>query len=666
MKKFAKYIILLIFMIVVAFAVCGNAIEVSQKYQYLNSIDYYVEMHEDGSMRVTETWDVYVKNTNTLFKSFTLDQYKYGDITNVKVIDLQNGKELTQIYQEMYHVTKDCYYGLKTGNFSFEIAWGVGMDKTEGNRKFQISYTINDVVTDYKDAQEIYWKFIEEGKNAVPAEKVTGTVVLPKSVGNIDNLKVWGHGQLNGTIERTSNNTVKFEMDNLNAGAMLEIRIVTPEKMFNVSENKIKQYQNLTNIINEEQEWADEANDASRNARIVLLILGIIYLLFIIYFIRRIVKDNKINKQQDDGIVYNDIQYFRDIPRDDATPAEACYLYKFTKDRLNTKEVQNNAVSSIILDLCLKKIISLRPEEKEVYVKILGDKQGLQKDEQEVYDILYNAGQNREEFPISDLNSYANHKYNEYSLSINKMVNSTRNRLYDLKLIDKNNEKQYLKYKNAKGLKNLTLFVYVQAFVVYLVSLLFKIGVALSMGMGFQAACLKFLLFLLPLIAVATYSWNLRSKLSNKIAVLTQEGADEKAKWIGLSNYMKDYSLLKEKEVPDLVLWEKYLVYATAFGISDKVIEQMKASYPEVFVQESWDNGRIEQYPIIYFSTYSFYHNAVTVNTISNITRNVGSAYNNSLTQIAAHSHSSGGGRRRRILWRRRWPEEVVAGMGGR
>ena len=36
----------------------------------------------------------------------------------------------------------------------------------------------------------------------------------------------------------------------------------------------------------------------------------------------------------------------------------------------------------------------------------------------------------------------------------------------------------------------------------------------------------------------------------------------------GLSRYMKDYSLLNEKRVLDLVLWEKYLVYATAFGIS--------------------------------------------------------------------------------------------------
>ena len=38
---------------------------------------------------------------------------------------------------------------------------------------------------------------------------------------------------------------------------------------------------------------------------------------------------------------------------------------------------------------------------------------------------------------------------------------------------------------------------------------------------------------------------------------LTQKGEDEKAKWHGLKRYMEEFSLLKEKEIPHLVLWEK-------------------------------------------------------------------------------------------------------------
>lgn len=662
MKKLKSYIFLLIFMVVIGFIIFSVFLSGVDKYQYLNSIDYHVEMQKDGSMRVTETWDVDIKNTNTLFKTFSLNRNKYGNITDVQVIDLQNGKLLEQIDEEMYHVTKDCYYGLQTGKYEFEIAWGVGMDNEKSNRKFQISYTVTDVVTEYNDAQEIYWQFLEEGKNAIPAKEVTGTVVLPESVKNTENLKVWGHGQLNGIIEKVNNNTVKFKLNNLNPGARLEIRIVTQEKMFNVNYNKIRQYSYLKQIIDEEQKWADEADEKSVNARNSYIFIGIIYLLLIIYFITRIVKYNNLNKQKGDGIVYNDIQYFREIPRNNATPAEACYLYKFNKERLNTGDIQNKAISSTILDLCLKRVISLRVEEKEVYVSILKGKQELPKDEQQVYDLLYYTSQDRKEFPISDLNLFAKHKYNQYSHIVNNIVNYARNSLYELNLVDKAKEKQYVKSKNARGLKSMVLFLYGEAFITYLISLMFRRIVEIQFGMTFLNSWIIILLCLLPLIAVATYSWNLRAKIGDRIAVLTQNGADEKAKWKGLSNFMKDYSLLNEKEVLDLVLWEKYLVYATAFGISDKVLEQLKAAYPEVFIKESWNETKIEEYPVIYFSTYSFYNNAVTINTINNITNSVGTAYKTSISEISAHSSSSSGGgggfsgggggrRRRRSEW---------------
>lgn len=660
---------ILIVMLVIGVIVCISFLGTADKYQYLNSIDYYVEMQKDGSMRVTETWDINIKNTNTLFKTFTLSKFKYGDITDVKVVDLQKNKELEKIDEEMYHVTEDCYYALPINSRTFEIAWGVGMDKSSGNRKFQVSYTVKDVVTDYKDMQEIYWQFLEKGKNDVPAEKVTGTFVFPQDVENIENLKVWGHGQLNGVIEIADNHTVKFEMDNLNPKARLEVRIVTQEKMFDVADNKVREYSYLPQVINEEQKWADDADAESQIARTFFIVIAVIYAIILIYFIFKVIKYYKLSKKEGDGLVHHRIQYFRDIPREDATPAEACYLYNFTKERLDTGAVQSQAVSSTILDLCLKKVISLRASDDNVYVRILKDKEGLAKDEQEVYNLLRNASQEREEFLLSDLNLYAKNKYAQYSRIINNMVNSARNRLYNLKLVDKANEKEYKKCANAGALKGMVLFLYAEAFVIYCISLIptFKINMALTFGMGSQLNFLITLICLLPLVAVATYSWKLKSNLGNKIAVLTQEGADEKAKWKGLSNFMKDYSLLNEKEVVDLVLWEKYLVYATAFGISDRVIEQMKAAYPEVFVREQWDDSRIEEFPVIYFSTYSYYNGIATVNVINNISNNVSTAYRTSITEISAHSSSSsgggggfsggGGGRRRR---RPEWEEDKV------
>ena len=58
--------------------------------------------------------------------------------------------------------------------------------------------------------------------------------------------------------------------------------------------------------------------------------------------------------------------------------------------------------------------------------------------------------------------------------------------------------------------------------------------------------------------------------------------------WKGLKHYMEDFSMLDKREVPEITLWDKYLVYATAFGIADKVLKQLKTVYPNL---ESMTSG---------------------------------------------------------------------------
>ena len=64
--------------------------------------------------------------------------------------------------------------------------------------------------------------------------------------------------------------------------------------------------------------------------------------------------------------------------------------------------------------------------------------------------------------------------------------------------------------------------------------------------------------------------------LSKKCVLLTQFGEDEYAKWRGLYNFLNSETLINERTVIELVTWEQYLIYATAFGISEKVIKALK------------------------------------------------------------------------------------------
>ena len=637
------------------------------KFQYMDNLDYQVTVNKDGSMKVVETWDINVSKTNTLFKNFNLSKTKYGNITDVKVVDLDTGKELKQIDEEMYHVTKDCYYALEVQKNKFEIAWGIGMDDKTGKKKYQVSYVVQDVVTDYKDVQEIYWQFLAKNQNAVPVKKVTGTIILPEEVSNIDNLRVWGHGQLNGDIQKVSKNKVEFKVDNLRPNAMLEIRVVTEDKMFDVSEVKVRNYNYLNTILDEETDWANEANLASENAKNTWKILGVIYLIIILIFVLKIVKYNRINKEKNSKIVKKKIQYFRDIPREnDSTPTEAAYLYNFHKQRLSTQKIQRQAVSATLLDLCLKKIISLKVKDNDVYVKILqNNPSDLPKDELAIFNLIEKASKDKEEFEINELNTYAKKEYYKYSKYINDMVNSARNKLYELKLIDKANERNYRKYQNAGSKFIIFKNLYEWLVVTFVLSILpiFEMKMIEAFGIEYKNVFLAILVALLPLLGVMLYSWKMQEKIKGKIAVLTQAGSDEKAEWKGLAKFMEDFSLLDEKELPDLVLWEKYLVYATAFGIADKVIEQIKAKYPEVAIKEQWENEEmLERYPIMHFSLTP----TRISSPIDRMSSSVSRAYSTSMTQISAHSTSSGsgggggfsgggGGR-----W---WP---VAGMGGR
>lgn len=70
-------------------------------------------------------------------------------------------------------------------------------------------------------------------------------------------------------------------------------------------------------------------------------------------------------------------------------------------------------------------------------------------------------------------------------------------------------------------------------------------------------------------------------KKSYKYVLLTQYGEEEYAKWRGLYNFLNSDTLISERTYVELPMWEKYLIYATAFGISEKVIKAIGIRCPE-------------------------------------------------------------------------------------
>ena len=599
--------------------------------QRLNLLDYNAVINNDGSMDVVETWDIHVSETNTLFKNFDMNYNKFSDITNVKVKDLTYNIDFTQIYEEMYHVTENCYYALPVSGNKFEIAWGVGLDNSSATRKYEISYTVKDVVAEYNDCSEIYWMFVSES-NGIPAKRVTGNIVLPKETLEFNNLRVWAHGPLNGQINKNSNNTVTFNVDDFQESTMLEVRIVTEEKICDYVK---RSYNNdyLDTILKEEQKWANEANFSRMKYKLIFYGVAVIYVAVFLWFASRIVKYIKENNSISKIEVVDTVgKYFRDIPREaESTPASAAYLYYSKKNNFGIDSKFSKIFSATLLDLSLKKYIEFENNAENLKIKILSDKNAteLMYTEKIIYDFLCEMDRNHDNIlTIEEMKKYAKISYDDFNLIISNINQKAKLEHIKAGNYDSDNENEYKKYKNkATG---------------YFVA---GIGMLFT-GLGF---------ILLPIVIEWIIAGIILNKISNKINVLTQKGEIERLEWKGLKNYMNDFSLLNEKNVPDLILWEKFLVYATAFGISKNVVKQLKAVYPDIY---NLDNSYYTYMPLIIDSRIDFIDNLN--NGINKVYSSYSSAYSaahySSSGSGGGGGFSSGGGGRR---WRRpEWAED--------
>lgn len=587
--------------------------------QELNSLDYAAQLNSDGSMDVVETWDIHIRETNTLFKDFYLDENKYSGITNVKVKDLDTGKDLTEISTEMYHVTKNCYYGLQTSYNQFEIAWGVGLDNSSATKKYQISYTIEDAITVHEDCSELYWQFIGTD-NAIPAKKVTGKILLPEAVKEAENLKIWAHGPLNGEIHKTSNREVTFMVEDFRPETMLEVRVITEENLFGQS-IKYSYQDALEQIMKEEKIWAEHANQQRNRDKIltcVIVLVGVFYIFKMIKYVKIL---NSILKEQQK---FDIGKYFRDIPRkESATPAEAAFLLRPYNE--------SSVFSATLLQLCLKGYISFDTENVKNIKINLRKKESidLKLSEKNILELLQEiAGISNECLTMEDIKKFAQKHYNKFGNMMKEIPKGAKKFYRGIDYYDTKKEK----IVNQYGMK----------------MALYIVGIIILMSAA------SFIVT--PLIVVIVAEWLICTIIlgivSSKEDCLTQPGKIEKQQWKGLKNYMIDFSMLKDREVPDLVLWEQYLVYATAFGISEKVVKQLKVVYPQLQDLDS------NTYMYLYLMSDTRFSNGF-MNEFNKSTSGIYSAYVASLPSSSSGSgggFSVGGGGR----WRRRpeWAED--------
>lgn len=627
-KKMIQVIILAIVIIIL-----GNIESEASSDLFLNNLDFETKINQDGSMNVKEIWNIDIEDTNTLYKTFVIDKTKYSSISNVKVSRIIDDKiaDLNETDSWSYHIEDNKYFGGFNNDGKFEIAFGVGLEDESDTRTYMIEYKVNSAIAKYFDYAELYWQFIGADFE-IPARKVTGTIYLPKNVENKEEIKVWGHTEdLNGEIHAIGLNKIEFALDGFNPGKYVEIRTLFPTNVIDSSTRGEENIKILDKVVNEETVWANEANERrekkQREEFLASVAIIVVTLLISAIIFKNYLKYKKIEKALESKFIpTQDFLYYREIPRENATPAEAEYVRKESKSNFSEKQL-GRIFSATLLDLSLKKIIEFKfdknkKDKEAITIKILKqDAPELEnnKDEKAIFEFLKESSVLQDEINIKELLKYIKSNTSKIIKLKDKIDINVKEKLINEETLDREHWEKYSKY-----IGNLTGYG-----VFSIVTLIFGICITFITSV-------YVLIGFIPLFLSLILASSELSKITKKINVYTQKGIDESHMWKGLEKYMEEFSMLDKREVPELVIWEKFLVYATAFGIADKVLEQLKIVYP--YIDETLD---INTYTYMYFMMNTNFSSSFS----NAVSTSISSSYSSGTGSGGGFSGGGGGGR---------------------
>ena len=163
---------------------------------------------------------------------------------------------------------------------------------------------------------------------------------------------------------------------------------------------------------------------------------------------------------------------------------------------------------------------------------------------------------------------------------------------------------------------------------------------------------LYIILGLLIIAFTSKYGYHIYTELLNGIIIISalislvyfalftkrnKEANLEYINWIGLKKFMEDFGRMDTKELPEIVLWEKYLVYAVTLGCADKLAKDMEIKANEL---QEFNNNILTNYTFAYYRFDALTNFSRTINRTVNTS--VSNAYN--ARSIANSNYSSGSG----------------------
>lgn len=544
------------------------------------------------------------------------DIYNASALTDVKVYDVKftttdfsiiNNKNREFV---LVNSAEKGDYGVYTKTTNSEGIEILSYQPSVYKRASLVTYTLKDLVVVHNDIAELAHDFIGTDYQ----EDISNLIIRINLPSSSKELRIFSHGPLNGKNRIIDNKSVEITYETLDKENAVDGRVVF-DKSIVPKATKKSNVDGLGKILEVEKERANYANKLREAARkrekmlqtlaiIMEILLGIWLIGLIVIVYKFYNKNDKEYRSEFNG------KYFRDFP-EEYTPSTVSYLMN--------KSINNLSFNAGILDLIRKKAITI----EEVTI----DKKGLFKNKQQKdYKLSRNMNFNLDTLSTSEKKLF--------NLLIGTVGNGDYVILGDMKEFSKdyNNAKRLISgydswryaceleaeteefYENTKKEKtNCILYSLIFIPITFL---------ALLCGSNMGRVLLMDLFGILAIIYFSSATKR------------TKKGNEQYHKWKGLKNFLADFGRLDEKDLPEIKLWERYLVYATMFGLAAKVQNAMKMNLERMNYSDNID------FTYLYFDNY-YFSNSMTNAVNSSLSSARGTI---STHELASSSDSSSGG----------------------
>ena len=592
----------------------------------LPSVHIQAQVMENGDLFVTEARTFAFEDTvNGVYWDIPFADNEQGSASAVSVLDVRelddapedeaDARRASQPMQEVSSANSGDGHVYTVENLGDSLRLKVFIPREDGDEAtIWVSYMIEGAVMAWPDTAELYWQFIgsewEEDAEDVRldvtfAGAAAGTPATSSS--SDANLRAWGHGPLDGEVfldtAEPGDPHVTLEAPVVRAGQFAEVRATFPIDW--VPGLAPSGEPRLESVLSEEAAWAEEANAQREGARQVafagtaVLTVAPAIMLGVVVYLRK-------TRYASPKPVFDET-YFRDLPSNDHPAVLSALVYSGT--------VQDCAFVATLMKLTDDRVIEIKHETRtEDRFLGLGEK-----------------------------------KVEEYSIEL-----AARERItdpIDLAAIDlyfgpdaKNgDEVRFGAFQNQESVGE-----YMQSFKDQVLAELerrnltnlapdtFRYAPA-ALAALFVFGCIAFAIFTdgvnLPLIILGGALAIAAAVIAERTNVHSPEAVELLNRCQALERWLEDFTNLDDAVPDDLILWNKMLVLAVAFGVSDEILRQLADAVPA--------DRRVDEDGVYYYPSYWWYYSHGSLHSPMS---EMHDAYQATVAELASSSNSSAGG----------------------